>query len=86
MKIVHRIGTLHEDPDALSPSLNEGNEIAAVNTATFDTWYFDKVQAVQKHSAGVPDYKLHNNILYVHRPNFMMNPSIKDSLLLSLRS
>ena len=78
MTIKHRKVALHKVPDALSRSLDEGNEIAAIGIDTYDTWYMNKIQEVQKQLATVSDYKLHNNILYRHKPNHSMDPLIKD--------
>ena len=44
MKIIHRKGALHKDPDALSRSLDEGNKIAAIGLETTDIWYMNKIK------------------------------------------
>ena len=80
MDIIHRKGSLHKVPDALSRSLDAGEHIAALDTTpnTFDTWYMEKLNKVRENPANYPDFKLHNNVLYIHRPNRTTDPILSD--------
>ncbi|CAB0033554.1 unnamed protein product [Trichogramma brassicae] len=80
MDISHRKGAFHKVPDYLSRSIDE---IAAIKTKDpiEDLWYAKLLREVELKPDKFPDYRIDNNLLYIHRPK-----SLKDPLLPELNS
>ncbi|KAL7297476.1 hypothetical protein TKK_0009845 [Trichogramma kaykai] len=77
MDISHRKGAFHKVPDYLSRSIDE---IAAIKSkdAIEDLWYAKLLREVELKPDKYPDYRIDNNLLYIHRPKSLKDPLLPD--------
>ncbi|KAL7296583.1 hypothetical protein TKK_0010012 [Trichogramma kaykai] len=77
MDISHRKGAFHKVPDYLSRSIDE---IAAIKSKDpiEDLWYAKLLREVELKPDKYPDYRIDNNLLYIHRPKSLKDPLLPD--------
>ena len=76
---VHRKGTLHKVPGALSRAWEGTYEIVVVASSTSeDPWYQEKLKNIERNPTRYPDWKVVHRLLYAHRPNKNIDPLIPD--------
>lgn len=76
--IVHRNGTLHHVPDALSWLTEDAEAPVSKIGKTEDPWYLRRIQTVQDRPKIFPDWKIENGMLYRHKPNVITNDLLTD--------
>ena len=68
MEIIHRKGTLHQLPDALSRMFfDDTEEVVAVNEIP-ESWYERRISKVAKEPNKFPDWQIVDGKLFRHRP------------------
>ncbi|CAB0031385.1 unnamed protein product [Trichogramma brassicae] len=78
MEIIHRKGALHKVPDYLSRSIEEIASIDDKTAADWDEWYMTRIHEVAKDPDKFPDYRIHDNSLYINRPSQTTDPLNPD--------
>ena len=76
--IIHRKGALHHVPDALSRMTQEDDGLVSSTIETEDSWYLQRIQAVQERPTIFPDWRIDNGKLYRHRPSPALDSLVVD--------
>lgn len=72
--IMHRKGTVHKVPDALSRMFDPGEEEIASSEEILDLWYLAKKKEVDGYPRKYKDWKVQNDTLYRHRQDPLLDP------------
>ena len=80
MEIIHRKGTLHQLPDALSRMFSDdAEEVVAVNEI-LETWYERRIANIAKEPSKFPDWQIVDSNLFRHRPEPLIEDTVGDHL------
>ena len=79
IQFIHKKDALHKVPDALSRAFAESPKLAVLQRkAKIEPWYQRKLDAVLQNLKKFLHWRVENNLLYVYRPDRLINPLITD--------
>ena len=73
--VEYRKGSLNDLPDMLS----RYQEVASIDECR-DEWYEQRIKDVQNFPWRFPDWKVENNLLYIHRRDYLLDPVVDNEI------
>lgn len=72
--MIHRKGTPHQVPDALSSIIEKNEDEVAAFETVYNAWYLKRRELVRNHPQSFPGCKLENELVYLSRINPLLTP------------